>query len=57
MGHADGSVQARYSHVTTAMRQRLMDDLTAWWETALQARKAMSSGSTVRALDRLLRAV
>ncbi|MFG1605869.1 LacI family DNA-binding transcriptional regulator [Actinoplanes sp. NPDC049265] len=57
MGHADGSVQARYSHITAAMRQRLMDDLTAQWETALRARRAMSSGSPVRALDALLRAV
>jgi integrase len=57
MGHADGSVQARYSHITAAMRQRLMDDLTAQWEAALRARRAMSSGSPVRALDALLRAV
>lgn len=57
MGHADGSVQARYSHITAAMRQRLMDDLSAQWETALRARKAMSSASPVRALDLLLGAV
>nr|WP_203790674.1 hypothetical protein [Actinoplanes rishiriensis] len=57
MGHADGSVQARYSHITAAMRQRLMDDLTAQWETALRARKAMSAGSPVWALDRLLATV
>jgi integrase len=31
MGHADGSVQARYSHITVAMRQRLMNDLAAQW--------------------------
>ena len=57
MGHADGSVQARYSHITTAMRQRLMDDLTGQWEAALRARKAMSAGSPVRPLDLLLRAI
>jgi len=55
MGHADGSVQARYSHITNAMRQRLMDDLTRQWEGALRFRKAMSPHSPVQALDRLLR--
>jgi integrase len=57
MGHADGSVQARYSHITTAMRKRLLDDLTERWVAALQARKEMSPRSPVRALDRLLRAL
>ncbi len=28
MGHADGSVQARYSHVTAEMTRRLLDGLT-----------------------------
>lgn len=28
MGHLDGSIQARYSHVTPAMREQLMDGLT-----------------------------
>jgi hypothetical protein len=55
MGRADGSVQARYSHITAATRQRLMDDLTGQWEAALRVRQAMSPGSPVRALDRLLR--
>jgi hypothetical protein len=32
MRHEDGSVQARYSHITAAMRQRLLADLTALWE-------------------------
>lgn len=54
MGHEDGSVQARYSHVTTVMRQRLMDGLTELWESALDERRAMSTGSPVAALDRLL---
>jgi integrase len=57
MGHADGSVQARYSHITAAMRQQLLDDLTERWEAALQARKTMSPRSPVRALDRLLSAL
>jgi hypothetical protein len=55
MGHEDGSIQARYSHVTSERRQRLMDGLTAVWETALAARREMSPGSPVTALDRLLR--
>jgi hypothetical protein len=37
MGHADGSVQARYSQITTAMRQRLMHDLNEQWKTALRS--------------------
>jgi len=28
MGHEDGSVQARYSHVTATMRERLLDGPT-----------------------------
>jgi len=57
MGHADGSVQARYSHITTAMRQRLIHDLTEQWETALRTRKAISPGSPVQALENLLRSI
>jgi integrase len=56
MGHLDGSVQARYSHVTTDMRARLLDGLTERWEAALDARAAMSPGSPVTTLDELLRA-
>lgn len=55
MGHADGSVQARYSHVTSAMRQRLLDELTERWEASLDARLAMSPRSPVKVLDALLR--
>jgi hypothetical protein len=55
MGHADGSVQARYSHVTAGMRRQLLDGLTGLWEAALAERRAMSSGSPVAVLDRLLR--
>ena len=54
LGHEDGSVQARYSHVTLRMRARLMDALTEQWEEALEARRAMSPGSPVAALDMLL---
>jgi len=54
MGHLDGSVQARYSHVTDAMRERLMLGLTEVWQEALDARLAMHPRSAVGALDRLL---
>lgn len=54
MGHVNSSVQARYSHITTAMRQRLLDDLTSHWDAALYARKEISPKSPVHALDRLL---
>ncbi|NJP34138.1 tyrosine-type recombinase/integrase [Micromonospora thermarum] len=55
MGHEDGSVQARYSHVTPDMRQRLVTGLTGVWEAALTARREMAPGSPVAVLDRLLR--
>jgi integrase len=55
MGHADGSVQARYSHVTAPMRRQLLDGLTGLWNAALDARRALSPGSPVAVLDRLLR--
>jgi integrase len=56
LGHEDGSVQARYSHITAKMRKRLMDELTEQWEESLDARLAMHPRSPVRALDLLLRA-
>jgi hypothetical protein len=56
MGHEDGSVQARYSHVTAEMRRQLLVDLTTVWQSALQARWRMHPGSPVGVLDRLLRA-
>ncbi|WP_079056373.1 LacI family DNA-binding transcriptional regulator [Streptomyces caeruleatus] len=54
MGHIDGSVSARYAHVTPGMRQRLMLGLTQQWETALDARLALSPTSPVRVLNDLL---
>jgi ABC-type phosphonate transport system ATPase subunit len=54
MGHLDGSVSARYAHVTPGMRRRLMLSLTEQWEASLDARRAMSPRSPVAALDRLL---
>lgn len=55
MGHADGSVGSRYSHITAAMRRALCDGLTEQWNAALHARKEFASGSPVGVLDRLLR--
>jgi integrase len=54
MGHADGSVQARYTHVTAPMRAQLVAGLTALWEAALDARRGMAAMSPVGVLDRLL---
>ncbi|MGW6682170.1 LacI family DNA-binding transcriptional regulator [[Kitasatospora] papulosa] len=55
MGHIDGSVSARYAHVTPGMRKRLMLGLTEQWEAALDSRLAMSPTSPVRVLGDLLR--
>jgi hypothetical protein len=55
MGHQDGgSVQARYTHITTEMRRQLLDGLTGSWDAAIEARRAMSRYSPVAVLDRLL---
>jgi hypothetical protein len=54
-GHVDGSVQARYSHITRQMREDLTAGLTAEWEAALDARLAMCRTSPVAARDELLR--
>ncbi|MFF6874658.1 LacI family DNA-binding transcriptional regulator [Streptomyces sp. NPDC012474] len=56
MGHLDGSVSARYAHVTPGMRERLMLGLTQQWEAALDARLALCPTSPVRVLNDLLRA-
>jgi hypothetical protein len=56
LGHEDGSVQARYSHVTPAMRRQLVVGLTQLWDASLDARAAMSPQSPVSVLDELLRA-
>jgi integrase len=56
MGHIDGSVSARYAHVTPGMRKRLKLGLTEQWESALDARLALSPASPVRVLNELLRA-
>ncbi|MFF4380327.1 LacI family DNA-binding transcriptional regulator [Kitasatospora sp. NPDC001547] len=55
MGHEDGSVQARYSHVTPEMRRDLMEGLTRVWLASLEARRRMAPGSPVAVLDTLLK--
>ncbi len=54
MGHADGSVQALYSHVTADMVRRLLDGLTEAWLAALDARRQLHPRSPVAVLDHLL---
>ncbi|ONI72711.1 LacI family transcriptional regulator [Actinosynnema sp. ALI-1.44] len=54
MGHLDGTVQALYDHITPEMRERLITGLTAEWEAALGARKAMCPTSPVGVLNDLL---
>ena len=54
MGHSDGSVQARYTHVTTVMRERLLEGLSELWEAALDVRTKLAPTSRVPVLDRLL---
>jgi Phage integrase family len=56
MGHTDGSVQRRYTHVTADMRTRFAEELTRCWESALATRMAMSEASPVAVLDELLQA-
>jgi hypothetical protein len=55
MGHEDGSVSARYAHVTDSMRATLMEALTEVWHESLDARLALHPRSPVPVLDRLLR--
>ncbi|MFG3364709.1 LacI family DNA-binding transcriptional regulator [Streptomyces sp. NPDC048156] len=55
LGHMDGSVQARYTHITREMRHDLIANLTAEWQASLDARLAMSATSPVGVLDALLR--
>jgi hypothetical protein len=54
MGHEDGSVSARYSHVTDSMRALLMEQLTEIWYESLDVRLALHPDSPVPVLDRLL---
>ncbi|GAB2863321.1 hypothetical protein GCM10027074_33220 [Streptomyces deserti] len=54
MGHLDGSVSARYAHVTDAMRIELMEGLTTLWLRSLDERLALAPRSAVPVLDRLL---
>lgn len=42
LGHEDGSVSARYSHVTDSMRALLMEQLTEVWHESLDDRLALA---------------
>jgi hypothetical protein len=53
LGHSYGSFQARYSHTTPEMRQRLTDGLTDLWTVALKDRRKIRPTSPVRILDEL----
>lgn len=55
MGHADSSVQARYSHVTPEDAPKLLTTLTELWEASLARRREMAPGSPVGVLDELLK--
>jgi integrase len=55
LGHEDGSVQARYSHVTPGMRRQLMTAFTQLWEASLDAPAAINPHSPVSVLDNLLK--
>ncbi|MFJ7996576.1 hypothetical protein ACIQ7D_05350 [Streptomyces sp. NPDC096310] len=54
MGHEDGSVSARYKHVTDSMRATLMEQLTEVREESLDARLLLHPHSPVPALNRPL---
>jgi integrase len=54
MGHEDGSVSARYAHVTDSMRIALVQGLTEVWEESLDARLALCPTSPVPVLNLLL---
>lgn len=53
-GHRNGTVSARYKHVSRSMRIELLDDLTSLWSRTLDERLALSPRSPVAALDKLL---
>ncbi|MFF8610210.1 LacI family DNA-binding transcriptional regulator [Streptomyces sp. NPDC015346] len=56
MGHIDGSVSARYAHVTPGMRRRLMLGLTEQWSRRSMPVWPMCPTSPVHVLNGLLRA-
>lgn len=54
LGHADASVSARYSHVTSGMRERLMGALQEEWKRTLGRRLSMGAPSPVGVVEGLL---
>lgn len=55
-GHRNGSVSARYKHVSRTMRAELLQNLTELWNQTLDERLALHPRSPVAALDKLLTA-
>lgn len=53
-GHINGTVSARYKHVSKDMRIELLESLTALWSETLDERLALNPRSPVAALDKLL---
>lgn len=53
-GHLNGTVSARYKHVSQDMRAELLENLTGLWNKTLDARLALNLRSPVITLDKLL---
>jgi hypothetical protein len=56
MGHEVPGMRGIYSHITSTMRSRLMDELQGMWERSLTERATLSPRSAVPALDAILTA-
>ncbi|WAX78881.1 LacI family DNA-binding transcriptional regulator [Streptomyces sp. KMM 9044] len=54
LGHEDGSVSARYTHVTDTIRALLMNQLTEVWHESLDDRLLLAPRSPAPILDRML---
>jgi len=54
LGHTVPGMRGLYSHATERMREDLTHALQTRWENSLRARAAISPGSPVPVLDRLL---
>jgi hypothetical protein len=53
-GHLNGTVSARYKHVSQDMRAELLANLTVLWNKTLDERLVLNPRSPVAALDNLL---
>lgn len=54
LGHMDASISARYSHVTPAMRRRLLEGLHERWEECVGQRRKMDLPSPVPLVKSIL---